>query len=211
MSIASTQTIPTYPEPGQSSTFEVTYDDYLAMPETNQHVEIVDGVIYVMSGPTVQHQRVLINLLMELNPLVRRAALGLLLIAPCDVIVRKTPKLRVRQPDLMFFANASAGFDTQADPDRLQKAIHDGSLAPSLVVEVLSPGQNERTLAAKLGDYASIGVEEVWFADQKGKSIRVLARDGAGYRLLGESRLGDRLTSIVLPGIDLDLAAIFGA
>ena len=52
MSIATSHLIPTYPAPGESLTFDVTYDNYLAMPETNQHVEVVDGVVYVLSGPT---------------------------------------------------------------------------------------------------------------------------------------------------------------
>lgn len=210
MSIASARTVPTYPDPGESSSFEVTYDDYMAMPETNQHVEIVDGVIYVMGGPTVRHQRVIINLLMALSSPLRLGDRGLLLMAPCDVIVRKKPKLRVRQPDLMFFDNTVAGFDTRVELDRVQKAIHDGTLAPSLVIEVLSPGQNERTLAGKLADYASIEIPEIWFVDQEAQSIRLLARAGAAYRMDREYLAGDRIASTVLPGIELDLAAIFG-
>jgi len=208
MSIASERLIATYPEPGESSTFEVTFDDYLAMPETNQHVEVVDGVIYVMAGPSFTHQRILIEFLMRMSLHVR--GLGLILVAPCDVIVCKHPKLRVRQPDLLFFSNARAGFDARAEPARVQEANRAGGLAPDLVIEILSPGQDERTLADKLADYASIEVEEVWFADQAAKSVRLLARDGDGYRLAGVFRPGDRVASAVLPGIDLDLAAIFG-
>lgn len=47
-------------------------------------------------------------------------------------------------------------------------------IAPDLVVEVLSAGQNETTLAEKLADYVSIEVREVWPADQGAKSVRVL-------------------------------------
>lgn len=211
MSIAQTQPIPTYPEPGESSTFEVTYDDYMAMPECNQHVEIVDGVIFVMGGPTVRHQRVVFNLLMALSSPLRLGERGVLLMAPCDVIIRKKPKLRVRQPDLMFFDNATAGFDTRVELDRLQEAIYDCTLAPLLVAEVLSPGQNERTLAGKLADYASIEIEEVWFVDQDAKSVRVLVRDGSIYRSSGEFHAGDRIASNVLPGMELDPATIFGS
>jgi Uma2 family endonuclease len=211
MSIAPARPIPTYPEPGESSTFEVTYDDYMAMPETSQHVEIVDGVIYVMSGPTFGHQEIVIEILAQLRPQVRRSKLGLLLVSPADVIIRKQPKLRVRQPDLLFFSNERAGFDASSQPSRVQQANRDGTLAPALVIEVLSPGQNERTLSIKLGDYASIEVDEVWFADQEAKSIRILGRDGDGYRLAGEYQAGDALVSAVLPGIQLDLGAVFGS
>lgn len=206
MSIASTRLIPTYPEPGESSPFEVTYDDYMAMPETNQRVEVVDGVIYVMPGPTIFHQVLQDNLFDSLRSEGRRLGLGLFVSAPLDVIIRKRPKLRVRQPDILFFSDATAGVRVI---DHLG-LIHDGTLKPDLVVEVLSPGQNERTLASKLADYSLIEVKEVWFVDQGAKSVRVLVREAAGYRPVGESRAGDRLNSTVLPGIEMDLAAIFG-
>lgn len=78
------------------------------------------------------------------------------------------------------------------------------------MIEILSPGQNERTPAGLLSDYAAIEVAEVWFADQKAKSVRILARDGGEYRLAGEFRSEDRIISTVLPTLDLDVAAIFG-
>ena len=136
---------------------------------------------------------------------VRRTHWGLLLVSPCDVMIRKLPKLRVRQPDRVFFSNMRAGFDTQADLDRVQKAKREDTLAPDLVIEVLSSGQNERDLAVKLDDYASIQVEENWFADQKTK----MAREGSEYGLAGEYRIGDRVISAVLAEIDVDVAALF--
>ena len=206
MSIAPSRSIPAYPEPGESlSPVEVTYDEYMAMPESNRHVEVVDGVIFVMAGAAFEHQEVVVNLLIELKPQIKRADLGLLLTAPADVIIRKRPKLRVRQPDLMFFSNARAGFPAGSDPARVQAE----GIAPDLAVKVLSPGQDETTLADKLADYASILVDEVWFADQATKTVRVLSLDEGVYRHSGEFGMGDRVASAVLPGIDLDVSAIF--
>ena len=184
---------------------EVSYEDFMAMPETNQHVEVVDGVIIVMPSATFQHQDSELNLAFILRQHVKREDLGLVLVAPADIIIRKTPKLRVRQPDVMFFSNARAGFRTSSEPGRVQKE----GIAPDLAVEILSPGQNERTLADKLSDYASIGVDEVWFADQESRTIRVLALDGGGYRVSGDFGIGETLVSAVLPGLNLDVAAVF--
>ena len=206
MSIASARTVPTYPDPGESSPYEVTYDDYMAMPETNRHVEVVDGVIHVTAAATPYHQKVSANIQFELEVATRRTDLGLVLPAPLDVVIRRRPKLRVRQPDLVYYSNARAGFRVG---DRLD-LILDGTHKPDLVVEILSPGEDERTLAGKLADYGSIEIDEVWLADQAAKSIRVLARDGAGYRPAGENCAGARIASAVLGGIDLDPAAIFG-
>ena len=125
------------------------------------------------------------------------------------MIIRKLPKLSVRQPDLFYFSNAKAGFDTETWIDRVQEASHAGTLSPALVIEVLSPGENERTLPGKLADYASIEIDEVWFADQEAKSIRVLVRDGGGYRLAGEYGTGAVVLSTVLSGIRLQVATLF--
>ena len=54
-----------------------------------------------------------------------------------------------------------------------------------------------------------VQVDEVWFVDPEAKAIRVLAREGAGYRLAGEYGAGDRLAWAALPGVDLDVAAVF--
>ena len=205
MSIASARTVPTYPDPGESSPYEVTYDDYMAMPETNRHVEVVDGVIHVTAAATPYHQKVSANIQFELEVATRRTDLGLVLPAPLDVVIRRRPKLRVRQPDLVYYSNARAGFRVG---DRLD-LILDGTHKPDLVVEVLSPGQDEQTLSDKLADYASIEVEEVWFADQDAKSIRVLVRDGGGYRLAGEYGTGAVVLSTVLSGIRLQVATLF--
>jgi Uma2 family endonuclease len=188
-----------------ATSHEVTYEEFMRMPETHQHVEVVDGVIVVMPGATFKHQIVQGKFFTSLDGYVTRHDLGLVIAAPADVIIRKRPKLQVRQPDVMFFSDLRAGFHAAADPDRLQEE----EVKPDLAVEVLSPGQNETPLADKLADYASIQVDEVWFADQAQKSIRVLAREGDGYRLAGEFGPGTRLISRVLPGLDLAVDAIF--
>ena len=140
---------------------------------------------------------------------VREAGLGLILLAPADLIIRKLPKFRVRQPERLFFSNAREGFDAAADPKRVQAANQAGTLAPDLVVEVLSPGQNERTLDPKLADYVSVRVEEVWFVDPESKSVRVLTLDGENSRLAGEFSGSDPVASAILSGIDVQVAAIF--
>lgn len=189
----------------RSAAKEVTHQEFLAMPVTRQHVEVVDGAIVVMPSPSLIHQIRQGVIYRPVVAFVERHDLGLVATCPYDVLIRRTPKLRIRQPDVLFLSNARAGFRAASDPQRVQ----DEGIAPDLVVEILSPGQTEATRAEKLGDYASILVEEVWFADQEAKTIRVLARDGDNYRLAGEFKEGDRVVSAVLAGIDLDVSAVF--
>ena len=177
----------------------ISYEEFLAMPETNAPTEVVDGVVVTMPAPRFKHQKIQERLGRRIEDHARERDIGTVIFPPADVIIRTHPRLQVRQPDLAFYLDARAGFRVLDDLDRLQ----DEAIAPSLVVEILSPGQNETTLAEKLADYASIAVDEVWFVDQVGRSIRVLARDGGACRLTGEFSSADRVISTVLPGIDL--------
>ncbi len=182
----------------------VTLEEFLAMPETKVRTEVVDGVIVSMPAPRFKHQKIQERIGCAIEDHARERDIGTVIFPPADVIIRTHPRLQIRQPDLAFFSDARAGFRVLDDLDRLQ----DEGIAPSLVVEILSPGQDEATLAEKLADYAAIEVVEVWFADQAIPSIRVLARDGNGYRLAGEFPSGTRLATAFLPGFELDVTAI---
>ena len=80
MSIAQARPIPTYPEPGESSPFEVTFDEFTAMPVTKQHGEVVDGVIHVVPAATPQHQKLQADIQFELEVATRRTDSGCILI-----------------------------------------------------------------------------------------------------------------------------------
>ncbi len=184
---------------------EISFDDYMAMPVSRLPTEVIDGVLIVMPTPTYRHQRILMKILRPLDEQISQLRLGVVIPSPADLVIRKLPKLRVRQPDIMFFSDIKASFVVNDDPNR----IFNECLAPDLAVEVLSPGQNERTLADKLADYASIAIDEVWFVDQDLSEIRVLVLDGSDYRLSGAFGIGDRLVSTVLPELDLAISAVF--
>ena len=99
---------------------EVSYDDYMAMPESNLPVEVVDGVLIDMPTPSYSHQDVQLAIAVPLRADVRANGLGLIVVSPADLVIRRKPKLRIRQPDVMFFSDARSGFDCAADPNRLQ-------------------------------------------------------------------------------------------
>jgi Uma2 family endonuclease len=178
----------------------------MRMPVSKQHVEVINGVIHVMASPRFTHQAVIQRLYDHLKALVGPHDLGVVILAPADLIIRERPKLQVRQPDLMVFSNAKAGFRVADDLDRVQ----DSRLAPDLAVEVLSPGQSERTLQDKLADFASIGIEEVWLVDPAAKVVRVLARDGDHFAPSGTFEAGELIVSRALPGLDLRPEAVLG-
>ena len=131
--------------------------------------------------------------------------MGVALIAPCDVVIRREP-LRVRQPDVLFISAARGGVRRPADLVGLSRL----DTPPDLVVEVLSPSNTRRQVEEKLADYRSIGVLECWLVNFPARTVEVLRLSGDGIAVLGVYGMGDVLRSEVLPGFELPIAHIFG-
>ena len=186
---------------------ELSYEDYMAMPVSKRRCEVIDGVLMLMASPRFTHQQIQGNFYRKFCDFDADHDLGLAILAPADLIIRKRPKLRVRQPDILFFTNARAGFRVANDLDRVQ----DEGIAPDIVVEIVSPSDRPKSWAAKLADYASIQVREVWRADKEAATIEVLALAEGQYARAGLFGAGESLRSAVLPGLEMAVGPIFSA
>jgi len=175
----------------------ITYQDYLAGPETKERREIVDGEVIMFAGPTRIHQIILVRIFVPTYLFVTERGLGETLVAPVDVIVEQEP-LRARQPDIVFTSNERAGI--------LGDQINGG---PDLVVEILSPSNNRTYIQSKLADYARINVRECWLVSPEAHNIEGLRLEGGEWRRAYIRGVGERLESAALLGLDLDIAAIF--
>ena len=79
-------------------------------------------------------------------------------------------------------------------------------VAPNLAVEVVSPGGTRREVAAKVALSLRLGVEMVWVADERSRTVTVHRRD----REPGVLSAGDVLDGEdVLPGFRWPLSDIF--
>jgi Uma2 family endonuclease len=181
---------------------EYTLEEYLATPETMQRHEVIDGVIVIRPGPIFDHQLALTNLFIPLSGFVSAGGFGTVLIAPCDLLIRTQPKLRMRQPVLMYFSAA------RVSREALRKMKY-GELAPDLSVEIRSESETDAKWADKLADYAEIGVREVWRVHLETRSVEVLALDAGQYAPVGLFGMGEVVRSPVLPGFELPVETIF--
>ena len=143
-------------------TKRLTFDEWQALPETNQICEVVDGVLVMPPGePLGEHPWTINVILGALLPYLADSGLGLAFAAPYDVLIRRDP-LRVRQPDILVVNSESTGIDR---PSPTWWACHSRiERPPLLVVEVLSPSNTPRDIEQRLADYRSIGVPECWLA-----------------------------------------------
>lgn len=169
----------------------MTADQYLALPETREQYELVDGVVIVSPSATWGHQRIAREILLQLTQFLETHPVGE---AVSDVDVRLRDDLVLR-PDVVFLSTAKAARVTGyiAEP-------------PDLVVEIVSPGAAKRELHEKRADYESAGVAEYWVIEPHAGEMHFFELDGGKYRA-GSADEG-RYASGVVRGFELRLDRI---
>ena len=183
----------------------ISYEEYLCTPETNRPYEILDGVVTMCPAPLLDHQWVSGEIYEPLKEYVRRNRLGVVLNAPVDVVIAREPRVKTRQPDILFLSRARTGISGRRQLRNLQVI----EVTPELVVEVLSPDETGRKYQGKLDDYALIGVPEIWAVRAPGQMIEVLRLEDGAYARSGLYGNGDVIVSPVLPGLNLSVDTIF--
>ena len=82
--------------------------------------------------------------------------------------------------------------------------------APDLVIEILSPGNNEKELLHKYKVYEEFGVKEYWVVSQSDQSILIYTLDDKGkFQPSKIFTLREDIGSSVLPGFVLKLDNVF--
>ena len=173
-----------------------TVRDYMATPEDTRY-ELIEGELLVTPSPTPAHQRIVGKLFVLLNDFVRNKGLGEVFIAPLDVVLSEYDVL---QPDILFVSKERAGIVT----DRVRGA-------PDLVVEVLSPGTEERDRTLKRTVYARYGVREYWLVDSQRETIELLTLGPEGFNLVAAYNRDETLRSPLLAGLTLSMQQLFSA
>jgi Uma2 family endonuclease len=179
-------------------TRRLTYEEYLKGPEIKGRYDIVDGVTITAPTPTLNHQKILRQLFLQVYGFVAERQMGEVLFAPLDIVVQREP-LRTRQPDLLFVSNERA--------DILGPIIEG---APDLVAEILSPSNSRADVEAKLADYAGLGVRECWLVSSEARSVEVLGLTENDWSRVAMCGLGDEVQTQVLAGLVLPVSELFG-
>jgi Uma2 family endonuclease len=185
---------------------QLTYKEYLHLPESNQRYEIVEGELRMAPSPTVRHQKLVRRISNLLDEFVSRLNLGVVLLAPIDVVIEKNP-LHTRQPDVFYLSNeriTAAGY-SQNELDLLSRL----EMAPDLVVEVLSPNESRRDMKDKLNDYHKIGVKECWLLSDEAETVEVVDLSGGDIMVLALYGIESHLTSKLFSNFSLEIKEIF--
>jgi Uma2 family endonuclease len=175
----------------------LTYDDLRATPDDGNRYEILDGELHMTPAPSTTHQRISRNLEFVLHAHVAQLALGEVLDAPVDVILDRST---VVQPDLVFVASARLSIITERGIEG----------APDLVVEILSPGTEQRDRGFKQQLYGRYGVMHYWRVDPSARSLTELVLNGDSYSVRATHLAGPGpITCALFPELRIDLAQVF--
>ena len=164
----------------------VSATDYQAGMDDPRRRELVWGYFREPAAPRLGHQSVVTRTTMLLDLHVRAHALGVVCVAPVDVVLDR-PNALILQPDVIFVSNDRTAI------------VRDQVLgAPDLVVELVSPPTEFRERAMKIEWYAQYGVRECWLVDPAHRTIVVMNLETKEERQFA----GDgRIESWMLPSL----------
>lgn len=174
-------------------------DAYLDLTdETNRRIELVDGRLEFLPGPTELHQALVGFLYHALLAFVTKHDLGLV---PYGSLRVRIPKdKRYREPDVLFVRKENY----QLRGNRIWKGA-------DLLMEIVSgdPKDRKRDYEEKLADYAAANIAEYWIIDPERQVVIVHRLAGDQYAAHGEFSRGQRATSLLLPGFGVDVKQLF--
>jgi Uma2 family endonuclease len=180
------------------TTTKLTYEDYVKLPDDGNRYEIIDGELIVNPAPVPFHQLVVGEIWFALKSYFREHGGGKVLQSPIDVILEESG---IVQPDLIVILDRRAEI---LGPKNVQGA-------PDLVVEVLSDGTRRYDERDKRQLYERSGVDEYWIVDPVLELVKIHRRSGDAFIRVAEisTETGGTITSPLLPGFSLDIAAVF--
>ncbi|SCL65607.1 Endonuclease, Uma2 family (restriction endonuclease fold) [Micromonospora citrea] len=151
-------------------------EEYLALGETRQRVELFDGSLHVTRAPTPRHQRISRRLGNLLEP--GAEALGLELLEAVNVRLRPD---RIPIPDLVI-----------TGPIDLDDPWIDAADV-KLVCEIISPGNAATDKVLKMHYYAAAGIEWYLLVEQETLTVHLYQWQGAHYAERSVTKAGEAL------------------
>jgi len=173
-----------------------TYADYASWDDDNRY-ELIDGEVFMMSAPSVEHQGISGELFRQIaNYLVGKKCR--VFAAPFDVCLsgKGDEDDTVVQPDILVIC----------DKTKLDKQKCNG--APDMIIEVLSPSITKHDKLIKFNKYKQAGVREYWIADPVDKSVVVHILENGRY-FIGAYEGEGSIPVHVLEGCEIDLSGVF--
>lgn len=174
----------------------VSYEEYLQRREASEvKLEFVDGVVYAMTGGTVEHARLSANVVGELRNAIGR---GHCAVFSGDLAIRVDETNRTTYADAVVICGS----------DRVSEIDHNAITNPTIIVEVLSPSTEASDRGEKFRHYQRLeSLQEYVLITQGEPTVEVFQRQGNAW-LLQTYGAGE---SLELPsqGVTIEVDAIY--
>lgn len=179
-----------------------SYADYLKWT-FDERLELIKGKIFKMTpAPASVHQRISLRISGELYNYLKGKQCQVYY-APFDV---RLPR-KDENDDKKIFTVVQPDVCVICDPAKVD--VRGCTGAPDIVIEILSPGNNQKELKNKYEVYEESGVLEYWIIHPQEKTfLKYTLIDGA-YQASKLLTIGDIVTTPILPGLQLELDTVF--
>jgi len=176
----------------------LTVAEYLSA-DGPRWANLVDGEL-VPSQPTSRHQRLLMDLAIDLGLWCRADPGHGQAIMPIDV---ELDEHNCYAPDILWYRAGREPGNTTVRPQPL----------PDIAVEIRSPSTWRHDIGPKKRRYEQHGLPELWLVDTEAEVVIVFRRSSSSapeFDVVLELARGDALTSPQLPGFALAIDQLFG-
>ncbi|MBA2543467.1 MAG: Uma2 family endonuclease [Deltaproteobacteria bacterium] len=170
--------------------------DLAEVPE-GHNGQLIDGVLYITSRPSIHHAIAITYLIGALHPFVRDRAKGWVLLF---------------EPALQFGSNFLIGDIAGWRRERLPTIPRDSKwidIAPDFICEALSPSTAKIDRGRKREIYAKAKVGHVWFIDPLNRTLEVLALAKSVYNVVASAGDDDRAKFPPFDNVEIDLANLW--
>jgi Uma2 family endonuclease len=184
----------------ESNVKKITVKEFHEMefPETDHFIyELINGELMRKQAPQPLHQQISRRISAAFEVFLAEQPIGDFFYAPIDVFF---DDFNNTQPDLLFIKN-----DRSFIID-----LHNGIMgAPDLIVEIISPSSIKIDRFDKKEMYKVFAVKEYWLIDPKNQTAEIYVFEGDDYKLHQFLETEGKVKSIVLSGLDMDIATMF--
>jgi Uma2 family endonuclease len=176
----------------------ITRHEYALIPVGAPNYQLIEGDLVMAPSPGSYHQDILLNLATLFRDYLRKHPIGKIYVAPLDTYLSD---INVYQPDLLFIRKENLGIIEE----------HGIEGAPDLAIEILSKSSAKYDLGTKRSVYARTGVEELWIIDPAKRTLSLFRLAENADTPIATYKAKQKFTSEMLPGLTLDLTAVFAS
>lgn len=173
----------------------ITIEQYMTEEQVKRRYDIVNGIRVFAVPPSFRHQRIRGHFLSPFGDYADANGYATLF-SLFDVLISWEP-FCTRQPNVMLVRESRMQSHKDGEPL---------SVAPDLVVEILSSIDRELALENKMRDYAAINVQECWVVRPESGTVDVLRAGVNGWEKMASC--SETVQSTFLPQLSIAVADI---